>query len=165
MTTPTPNQLRVLWHALGLSRDKRTPYRNFFMACESHYDHPTLVSLRDQGLMTSKVLEIQWGGGECFYVTDKGKELALKNLPPAPKRTRYRKYLSSECDESFAEWLGIRKPEYEYGDRLPDELRTPSRREYVRMKSRRAVGDWCVTKKAAKASYRTKLQEKRNSKI
>jgi hypothetical protein len=144
----------LLHHTLGLSPERRVPFRNHFMAGDGHHDQAALLELQAAGLMTRAAAPEWMGGGDCFRVTDEGKSLALDRLPPPPKYSRYEQYLRSECCESFAEWLGIelpeREPSYNY--------RTPN---HFRLKSSRAAGDYALTMKEAKASYKAALAARR----
>jgi hypothetical protein len=111
-----------------------------------------LLALEAAGLMTqSPAPKFCDPGDVVFRVTEAGKALALDSLPPPPKYSRYEQYLRSECCESFAEWLGIevpvREPSYSYS--------TPN---HFRLKSSRAVGDYALTMKEAKASYKAALK-------
>lgn len=154
----TPNQLHLLHHTLGLKPDRRVPYRNHFAASNGHHDYADLVELERVGMMTSRPLEAHWGGGICFYATDAGKAYAIEHLPPAPKKTRYDQFLDADCGLTFAEWLGIEVPKFEYADNCY-WLRAP--KGYVRMKSSRGVGEWCPTYKEAKASYKQAIKARR----
>jgi len=56
-----------------------------------------------------------WSGDDvCYFLTEKGKQVALETMPePEPKKklTRsqqnYQDYLHSECCETFAEYMGF----------------------------------------------------------
>lgn len=164
----TSYQIELLWHTLGLRVDRREPHRNHFAASDWHSDYADLRALEAAGLMTSQPLAVQWGGGVCFYATDDGRALALTSLPPPPKRTRYDEYLRADgcAGDSFGEFLcGCRLPEYEtrrdlrrggsYGLRTITEYRMFRRADRW---TRDVQGEWCMTKKDAKASYKTALK-------
>lgn len=153
----TPNQLHLLHHTLGLRPDRRVPYRNHFAASEGHHDYADLVELERVGMMTSRALEEQWGGGICFYATDAGEAYAIEHLPPAPKKSRYDQFLDADCGLTFAEWLGIEVPKREYSG--AHAYLTPY--NTVRYKSSRGVGEWCKTAKEAKASYKQAIKARR----
>jgi len=63
---------------------------------------------------------------------------------------RYGNFLHADGGQSFAEYLGIDAPVTEYGH-------WGHNLDKVRMKSKRATGKWCMTKKEAKASYKAAL--------
>lgn len=157
MTEITSNQLAVLHHTLGLRPTQRNAYRNHFVAGHGHHDTPHLEALVTAGLMVRvKSPGFLGEGDEVFSCTPAGKEYAEDHLPLPPKRTKFREYLHSETGHSFAEYLGIRKPEYEHrrsGKRWEYRM---FRREYDY--SRDVEGEWAPTKKAAKASYKAALQ-------
>ena len=153
--TPTDRQIGLLHHTLGLRPDQREPYRNHFLAGPGHHDMPDLEALETAGLIKrTNPPSFCREQDILFCVTDAGKNLAIERLPEPPKRTRYEEYLRADCCESFAEWLGITKPEYEYSN------------QGVRMVRKRSTywgfelieGEWCQTKKEAKASYKKTLR-------
>lgn len=149
------HQLSLLNHALGLRPDRREPFRNHFVAGDGHHDQADLLALVDAGMMTRRDNPKWMGGGDLFHVSDAGTEYAIAHLPMPPKRTRYQEYLDSECGMSFGEWLmGWDLPKYERDYSFP-------RGDRVRMKSQRATGEYCETKKAAKASYKAALATSR----
>nr|DAH83242.1 MAG TPA: hypothetical protein [Caudoviricetes sp.] len=153
------HQLSLLNHALGLRPDRREPFRNHFVAGDGHHDQSDLLALVDAGMMTRRDNPEWMGGGDVFHVSDAGTEYAIAHLPAPPKRTRYQEYLDSESCDSFGKWLmGWDLPAYEsdYGSFSSGRLQYR-----VRMKSRRATGEYCDTKKAAKASYKAALAASR----
>lgn len=161
MTEITSNQLAVLHHTLGLSPNQRNAYRNHFVAGHGHYDTPHLEALVSVGLMARvKAPAFLADGDEVFSCTPAGKEYAEEHLPmppPPPKLTKFEEFQDADTSHSFAEYLGIRKPEYElrgYWGSL--EHRMFRRRQYDY--SRDVEGEWAPTKKAAKASYKAALQ-------
>ncbi|WP_223214349.1 hypothetical protein ACCQ13_14925 [Xanthomonas sp. NCPPB 1638] len=111
----TPEELYVLRHSLGTGEGGRNPsYRNHFVTGEGSTDHPTCMQLVDLGLMQRRSGNALSGGDDIFTVTAVGRaaEAAkVEQLPPEPMLTpgqrRYRDYLKSESNESFAEWLGV----------------------------------------------------------
>lgn len=152
----------LMQHALGISENHREPYRNYFLASADSHDDLAWQGLVKNGLAKAGKAP-EWSCGDVVYqVTEAGKSLAISALPEPKKLTRYDEYLHSEVCESFGEWLGIQMPEYEY--RAVDRFR--GKYEY-RMYRRSRIywdssvdvkGDWCPTKKAAKASYKAALR-------
>ncbi|NDI85100.1 hypothetical protein [Undibacterium crateris] len=153
-----PGHLELLNHTLGLTEWNRTPNRNYFMTGENSSDFPRLTALVDAGMMTMRPNAEWLGGGFYFAATDYGRKYAIEMLPPPKKKTRYDQYLSSECVESFPEWLGIDIPEREYNWDCWGEQKNK-----VRFKSRRGTGEWCKTIKEAKVSYKAAI--KRNKEV
>ena len=152
----TPHQLHLLHHTLGLRPDRRDPWRNYFVAGEGHHDQPDLEALEDAGLMRRQAAPAFCEPGDIVFVcTESGKIYAVENLPPEPKRTKYDEYLRNDGCESFARFLGINKPLYETrGPRHECEYRM-YRSTYL--DARDVCGEWCKTKKDAKASYKAAL--------
>lgn len=168
----TDYQLSLLHHTLGLSERNRESYRNHFVAGPGHSDMRHLEALEVAGLMqrlrTPSFLD---SSDIVFAVTDAGREVAVASLPepePPRKRTRYEEYRDvSECCDSFAEFLGIPEVHYEQRDNTghPDYRRV---RQYRMYRGNRwssflasVTGDWCATKKEAKASYKAALRARR----
>lgn len=150
----TAKHIALLHHTLGLTPERREPFRNHFMAGEEHHDQAQLLELEVAGLMTRAAAPEWMGGGDCFRATSEGKALALGNLPPPPKYSRYEQYRRSECCESFAEWLGIELPRRESSY----DYRTPN---HFRLTSSRATGGYAATMRDAKASYKAALATRR----
>lgn len=72
---------------------------------------------------------------------------------PSRSAARFAEYWKrAECYDGFASWLGFDMPKFE---------QDPWRYSFFRMVSSRAKGDWCATKKAARASYKKRMQESR----
>lgn len=162
--TPTSYQLHLLNHTLGLRVDQREPYRNHFVAGHGHRDMPDLEALVAGGLMERRRSPAFLGKGDIvFSVTDAGKACAIERLPPEPKRTKYGEYLHADCFDSFADYLGINKPKYETrGDWGKYEYRMFRRDLSVSWAVYPDVaGEWCKTKKEAKASYKAALTSRR----
>lgn len=167
MTTITEKQLDLLFHTLGLTPERRAPYRNHFVAGEGHYDMPDLLALEIAGLMRRAGTPKFCGQGDIvFTCTLAGQDHATQNLPMPPKRSRYGEFLDADYGHSFAEWMGIEMPElqnsnYGIGSSYcskPDHYRY-RRREFTRGDrwSPEIVGEWKPTKKEAKASYKTAM--------
>lgn len=62
-------------------------------------------------------------------------------------KQKYRDFLRSDCGNTFAEYLGIKVPEIEYKENK------------CRFRRKNIIGDWCLTKKDAKESYKIKLKK------
>lgn len=152
---PTVNQIRLMQHSLGINTNRREPFRNHFVAGEGHADLPDLEQLEQLGLMSRRELTDAWGGGFCFHVTEPGKAIAIRELPAEPQRTRYEEFLDADCGEKFGEFIcrnGLPRFETRYtgrGREIRMTRTTPGRLE--------VAGEWALTKKAAKASYKAAL--------
>lgn len=163
----TARQIRLLQHSLGLSESHRTPYRNHFVAGEGHHDMPDLLALEEAGLMR-RVRSPGFLPADdiVFCVTDPGKSLALDSLPPPlpePKRSRYSEFLDADVGYGFSEFLcGERLPRFESSSEWKDgkwiELHRMYRLASGMLCCRDIEGDWCPTKKEAKASYKAALK-------
>ena len=162
----TDQQLHLLHHTLGLNPERRESYRNYFVAGPGHHDMPDLEALETAGLMrrTRPPMFLE-RGDVVFRCTDVGKVFAIEQLPPPPKRTKYDEYLRSDSCDSFAEWLGIVVPKL--------EVRTLPRHQYLYRYVRtryldnwyreEIAGEWCSTKKEAKASYKAELKRSKSA--
>lgn len=165
MSTPlTPEQLHILQHSLGCDKHGKTTYRGRDEGdgCSIyHRNHfQTKATTPDGQLCESLVALGYMKGGTAlnlpyYYVTPAGMEAMRTESPPPPKvsksAARWAKYWrSSECFDGFASYLGFDAPKFEsnYG-----------RPALVRMRSSRAVGEWCTTMKEAKASYKKRMRE------
>jgi hypothetical protein len=151
----TTKHIDILHHTLGLTPERREPFRNHYVAGAGHHSQPELLELEAAGFMTKSPAPRFCDPGDIvFRVTDAGRAFALDNLPQPPKRSRYEQFMRDDCGLSFAEWLGIELPRrqnsYDY--------RTPS---HFRLVSSRATGDYATTMKAAKASYKAALATRR----
>lgn len=159
MSAITPAQLHLLHHTLGVTPERRTPYRNHFVAGDGHHDMPDLLALEAAGLMkrssTPKFCE---QGDIVFTCTPAGQDHAALNLPMPPKRSRYWEFRDSDCGNSFAEWLGIEVPRRKYNDCV---WRCDPKYNWVRFESSKATGEYCKTLKEAKASYKAALTSAR----
>lgn len=164
MIEVTPYQLQLLHHTLGVNPERRNSYRNHFVAGPGHQDMEHLEVLVATGYMTRGYRPAFLEDDDVvFQCTDTGRTYALEKLPPAPKYSRYQEYQRSECSEGFAWFLGFDAPEFEgyrchgspfvFGRSIPES--------WVRMRSSRAVGDFCKTKKDAKSSYKEALRKRR----
>ncbi|WP_199200066.1 hypothetical protein [Kosakonia sp. H7A] len=147
-------------HALGISERHRVPYRNYFLAGSDHPDATEWEKLVEQGLAKASPAPA-WSCGDVVYqVTDAGQAVAISALPEPKKPTRYDEYQRSEVCESFGEWLGINLPVYEEREigRYKYEYRMVRRSRAYWDSYCDVRGDWCPTKKAAKASYKAALR-------
>lgn len=158
MKNISQQQLDLLWHTLGLSasnRDRRTVSRNYFLTSPSCSDALQLNGLVAAGLMSCGEPPAFCPQDEVVYrATSEGEHFAVASLPPLPKRTRYDEFLDSDSGIPFHEWLGIEKPKVQYRDKsfIHGDVQPG-----CRMHSSRATGEWCKTKKDAKASYKAAL--------
>lgn len=98
-------------HTIGLSNGE---VRNWFGTGSKGKDAIEFNKLVIGGLAIS-ALAPSWSGDDViYYLTEKGKQVAKDNMPtpePEKKLTRsqknYQDFLRSECDETFAEWMGF----------------------------------------------------------
>ena len=159
-------QLGLLQHALGLSADRRVPYRNYFVAGESHQDYPDLLELERMGyLARTRVPAFLEEGDIVFAATDAGKTLAISSLPSPSKRSHYDDYLAADSGKTFGEFLcGVHIPKFE-DDRMHRRYGEPVRFRMYRETwngwrwHRDVQGEWAPYKKDAKASYKAALAE------
>jgi hypothetical protein len=68
---------------------------------------------------------------------------------------RYVEYLNSETSLTFAEYFGIDVPVAEYIEKYG--------KTFVRFKNEKVAGEFCKTKKEAKASYKEALKRYREN--
>ena len=162
MSTPTPRQLEILHHTLGLTRGRCEPCRNHFVAGPGHYAQADLLELVRMGLMErARAPAFLSPGDQVFRVTEAGKTLALGELPAPPVLTRYQQWRAEDSFDSFGQWLlGSRLPKVEcqYSGRPLMPLYRMYRVESGRSWVRDVEGAWCRTKKGAKASYKAALK-------
>lgn len=166
--TCTPYQIELLHHTLGLRPDRREPYRNHFVASVGHRDMHDLEALEREGLMErGRTPRFCNSGDVVFMTTDAGRDLAIASLPEPAKRTRMTDWRDRDGSESFGEFLcGDRLPQVESrraergrpSDRYGDEHRMYRYGQYPLHARREVEGEWCATKKAAKASYKAALK-------
>lgn len=156
--SPNKEQLELLWHTLGIRPEQRQPNRNFFHAGPGHYANTDLELLREAGFMAiGQTPDFVEKDAVIYFVTEKGKELAVQTLPEPPKPSRYEEFLRNDGYFSFADYLGIDLPQLEHqftGDRLMRFTRVSHKRGYRHVIS----GEWCKTQKQAKASYKEALK-------
>lgn len=153
--------LHILHHALGLSPDRREPYRNYYVAGKNNDSMPSLEVLEKSGMMKRVITPAFCNKDDIvFTCTVAGISYAIEHLPPKPIRTKWEKYLRADCFESFSQYLGINKPFF--------ETRGYGRSAKFRMLRRdlsvswsvfpEVSGDWKPTKKEAKESYKAALK-------
>jgi hypothetical protein len=179
----TPYQINLLQHTLGLSERRREPYRNHFVAGHGHSDIPHLEALERAGMMERRPSPKFLPDDDIvFAVTDAGREVAIAALPSPPKRTRYDEYLDADgcAGDSFGEFLcGRGLPQFETRREFTRDPRFPDvndlvwvtqhrmfrlrRNDWAFSSERDVQGEWCVTQKEAKASYKAALKSKRES--
>lgn len=104
--TVNERHLQILRHSLGLNYEGRgRQYRNHFCAggddlqsCEELVASGHMARLRVSAMLT--------GGDPAFCVTELGKVEAVKGVVRLSRsKQRYMRYLRSNCDMSFGEWL------------------------------------------------------------
>ncbi|MBA7934061.1 hypothetical protein HV127_22860 [Klebsiella sp. RHBSTW-00215] len=152
--------IELMQHALGINERNRTPCRNYFLAGDGHADNMKWQALVSDGYATSRPAPGFVGGGIIYSVTDKGEELAISSLPEHKKKTRYEEYLDADSCLPFGEWLlGYQLPEVEYDRHGKCRMFRCSYDASYGYPRRDIQGEWCPTKKAAKASYKEALSK------
>jgi hypothetical protein len=170
-TAITPYQVELLHHTLGLSERRRESFRNYFVAGEGHHDMHDLEALERAGLMERRATPgFLHAGDIVFAATDAGRDQAISALPEPREPTRYEDFLAHDgCCGSFGEYLtNGRVPKFEqrsaYGraprDRYGYEYRMYRTDVWPREYRRDVEGDWCASKKDAKASYKAVLKRR-----
>ena len=164
MNNVSQQKLELLWHTLGLSaenRHRRTVSRNYFLTSPGCSDARQLDVLVAAGLMSCGKPPAFCPQDEVVYrATSQGQHFAETSLPPLPKLTRYDEFLDADSGLEFHEWLGIEKPTIEHRCKsfgYSEVGSLISIESGCRMSSSRATGEWCKTKKDAKASYKAAL--------
>lgn len=169
----TEQQLEKLRHTLGLNYHD-TITRNYFHAGPEGED-ADLVALKAAGLMFSRKAPAFCAEGDVvFHATEAGKEYAMARQPVRKpvKRTVWQQFISSDMD-NFLDFLEIESPRYEVCTKRlhPSEdplgvqlfnLHLMPFRTFYRMISPRGTGEWCETKKAAKASYKADMKARKD---
>lgn len=107
----TADHVHILQHSLGLDRDHRDPWRNYYAAEDGD---PALEALVSLDLMTRGRLLPDGQGLRYYHVTDVGIGAALARLPPRRSRAsqRFRRFLNARDampDLTFRDFL--RMPE------------------------------------------------------
>jgi len=158
-------QIELLHHTLGLSEHRRESRRNYFVAGDGHMDMQHLEALERAGLMERRATPKFLAADDVvFAATDSGLDVAIASLPVPRKRTRYEEYLDADgCGgDSFGEFLcGARLPEFE--GKRDFRARDTKYRMFRRADhwTRDVEGEWCKTKKEAKASYKAALKARK----
>lgn len=160
--TATPEQIGLLHHTLGVTPERRQPYRNHFVAGDGHYAMPDLAALEAAGMMVRRPAPAFCDPGDIvFYVTEAGRYFALDALPPPEpprKKSNYQKFLDDDYGHSFAEWLGIEVPRRERKNYV---WSSDPQYGWVRLRTSRDTGEYCKTLKEAKASYKAALKARK----
>lgn len=166
----SPEQLHILHHTLGVTPERREPYRNYYMAGSGHHSMHLLETLEAVGFMRrSKPPAFCDQDDVLFSCTETGRSYALEHLPPEPKRTKYDEYCRSELFDGFGAFLGIRVPKIEtdgfvrYGKPTLYRMYREQWDSWDRCHYRDVQGNWAPTKKAAKESYKAALNAKRDA--
>lgn len=107
--------VEILQHSLGLDRDRREPWRNYYCAEDASPDLEALVAA---GLM-SRGRTINGERDRYYHVTEAGTEIAKAALPKPLSRAkqRYLRFLSAKdayTDLTFREFLRM--------EAAPDDL-------------------------------------------
>lgn len=127
------------------------------------YGRPGTI-VRDFGNYIGIVLDATpYADPESYHPTD-GIEYGdvVDYVPPKltgrqqAAKCNYQEYLDADYGHDFAEWLGINVPQVEYNGR--GECRMSRLGNY---RDSSIYGEWCKTKKAAKASYKDALKKYR----
>jgi len=146
----TPEQLELLRHTLGLNYHD-LPTRNHFLASAGSSDMADLRAIEAASLMTSRAAPSFCTAGDIsFYANDAGRVYAMQRQPKPKEKTNYDRFMDADTDCTFAEFMGIEKPKIEY--------ESYDRQGNQRMKSSKAIGAWCPSRKDAKASYKAALK-------
>lgn len=106
----TPDQFRVLCHALGLDEAGRgVAYRSHFVTDPGSVDWDACDSLAALGLMSKRQPTALTGGGHLFIVTDAGRDAVRRHAASLPRlsrgRIRYLAWLDADNGIPFGEWL------------------------------------------------------------
>jgi len=108
----TPEQIHILQHSLGLSKRHDKPYRNYYAVYAGSGDAiRDLESLVEKGLMGNGGKSPVNADMIYFYVTEKGRLVAIENLPEdklSPGQKRYERFLDLKdvCpDLTFRQFL------------------------------------------------------------
>jgi len=104
--TVSERHLEILRHSLGLDYEGRgRQYRNHY--CAGGEDVQSCEALVASGHMVRRHISPELTGGDpLFMVTELGKAEAVKGVKPLTRsKARYERWLSSNCDMSFGEWI------------------------------------------------------------
>ncbi|KAA1012987.1 hypothetical protein FVF58_09340 [Paraburkholderia panacisoli] len=168
--------VEILRHTIGADQYGHIRHdRNYFITGEGGKDWLACVGLVSAGYMTSRKGNAATGGDDIFFATRAGREFVQLNNEPAPeprKRTKADEWRDRDGCESFGEFLtNGRLPVFEqrqaYGnaprDRYGYEYRMYRYEAYPYDYRRDVEGEWCGTKKEAKASYKAALKERQRA--
>ncbi len=156
MNSISKAQLGLLHHALGLHPERRTPFRNHFLAGPGHHAQADLEVLEAAGLMKRRHAPTFCDKDDVlFQCTEKGEAYAVEHLEEPPKRSKYEQFMRDDFGLSFSEWLGIERPRRERNSHWGET------EGWHRMSSSRATGYWKPTAGEAKASYKDALKARR----
>ncbi len=106
----TKGHLHILQHSIGVDRfGQGSQYRNHFVAAGEN------IALCDElvshGLMAKGRTCALTGEMPVYYVTEEGKKYVAEHSEKPPKlsrsQLRYRKYLKSDLDCSFGDFLKL----------------------------------------------------------
>lgn len=106
LATVSERHLQILRHSLGLNYEGRgRQYRNHF--CAGGKDVQSCEELVASGHMVRKhITPALTGGDPVFFATELGKAEAVKGVIPLTRsKERYQRWLASDCDIPFGEWL------------------------------------------------------------
>lgn len=158
----TAEQVVLLQHSLGIGPHQRQPCRNHFIAGAGHADLPNLADLERIGYVVRKRAPSFLARGDVlFTVTDAGRRVATNALP-IPSTSRYDQYLEADCSASFAQFLlGHAVPRFEVRHGYPTWYRMLREQRFDGVLRIDVRGEWCRTKKQAKASYKQALRASR----
>ena len=174
MENITFKEWELVAHSLGIQllnakqstrkKDKELPiefYRNYYCAGENKISD--FKNLEDSGLVNT--WEKVWDE-RCtlvyYGVTEKGIQefrdwfkINITDIydPLSKAKETYQEYIYTDCCDSFADFLGIWVPEYEYSDFTKLHRIVSTNPRY-----RGLNGDWCNTKALAKDSYKEHLK-------
>lgn len=103
---PSVRQIEILQHTLGLDREKREPWRNYYCAEDGSPDVEAIVAL---GLM-ERGRTLNGERDRYYHVTEAGIAAAKAALPKPYTRAqqRYRRFLAASdalTDLTFREFL------------------------------------------------------------
>lgn len=107
----TDEQLHILQHSLGVDGfGQGNQYRNRFVTHAHTPDGKLCEELVGLGYMQNHgTMGDLSGGMNCYAVTPKGIDAVALQSPAPPKvsrgKARYQRYLRSEVNETFGEWL------------------------------------------------------------
>lgn len=120
--TPHPD-IAICQHALGISADKREPYRNRYVAGPGHHAMPAIERLIAAGFMQEAPAPAFLATGDKVYqVTPLGEAEAISCLPRMSRgKRRYKAWLriSDVYQVTFRQFLT--SPQWAEARRMADE--------------------------------------------